>query len=42
MMANTSVNKWYTQVNFVRFAPIYVRKAQIRQDKQKRFPIVIL
>lgn len=42
MMANTSVTKWNTQVNFVRFAPDYAPKAHIPQDKQKRCNLVIL
>ena len=42
MMTNTSVNKWYTQVNFVRVAPNFAPKALTRQDKQKRCIFVIL
>lgn len=42
MMANTSVNKWYTQVNFVRVAPNFAPKAPIHQDKQKHCVFVTL
>ncbi len=42
MMTNTSVCKYFNQVNFVRVAPNYVPKAPNRQDKQKRCIYVIL